>query len=63
TALTDACSIGAYRTIDEDASLGIQQVVDIANKALSPGINDATTAATAIRHALGNPRPPLTTPH
>lgn len=48
TALTDACSVGAYRTIDDDASFGIQQVVDIANKALSPGINDATTAVTAI---------------
>lgn len=48
TSLTDACSIGAYRTIDDDASFGIQQVVDIANKALSPGINDATTAVTAI---------------
>ncbi len=48
SALTDACSIGAYRTIDNDASFGMQQVVDIANKALSPGINDATTAVTAI---------------
>lgn len=47
-ALAGACTIGAYRTIDEDASFGIQQVVDIANKALSPGINDATTAVTAI---------------
>ncbi|MCY7379093.1 MAG: DUF2254 domain-containing protein, partial [Gemmatimonadaceae bacterium] len=35
-------------TIDDDASFGIQQVIDIANKALSPGINDATTAVTAI---------------
>ena len=40
--------IGAYRTIDQDASFGIQQVVDIANKALSPGINDATTAVNAV---------------
>ncbi len=48
TALTDACTVGAYRTIDDDASFGIQQVVDIANKALSPGVNDATTAVTAI---------------
>ncbi|CAN5826577.1 DUF2254 domain-containing protein [soil metagenome] len=46
--LLEACIIGAYRTIDADASFGIQQVVDIANKALSPGINDATTAVTAI---------------
>ena len=46
--LLEACTVGAYRTIDDDASFGIQQVVDIANKALSPGINDATTAVTAI---------------
>ncbi|MEO7713150.1 MAG: DUF2254 domain-containing protein [Gemmatimonadaceae bacterium] len=46
--LLEACTIGAYRTIDDDASFGIQQVVDIANKALSPGINDATTAVAAI---------------
>jgi uncharacterized membrane protein len=46
--LTDACEIGAHRTIDEDASFGIQQIVDIANKALSPGVNDATTAVNAI---------------
>jgi uncharacterized membrane protein len=46
--LADACSIGAYRTVDQDASFGIQQVVDIAAKALSPGINDSTTAVNAI---------------
>ncbi|MDQ2664392.1 MAG: DUF2254 domain-containing protein [Gemmatimonadota bacterium] len=46
--LTDACSIGAYRTVEQDASFGIQQVVDIADKALSPGINDSTTAVNAI---------------
>jgi uncharacterized membrane protein len=40
--------IGAYRTIDQDVSFGIRQLVDIALKALSPGINDSTTAATCV---------------
>lgn len=48
SALLDACEIGSFRTIDQDASFGVQQIVDIANKALSPGINDATTAINAI---------------
>ncbi len=47
-ALVDACSIGAYRTVEQDVSFGIQQIVDIAAKALSPGINDSTTAVNAI---------------
>ena len=40
--------IGRYRTIDQDPSFGIRQLVDIALKALSPGINDTTTAVTCI---------------
>ncbi len=40
--------IGVYRTIDQDVSFGIRQLVDIALKALSPGINDSTTAATCV---------------
>lgn len=43
-------SIGTYRTIDQDASFGIRQLVDIALKALSPGINDTTTAVTCVDH-------------
>lgn len=40
--------IDRYRTVDQDPSFGIQQIVDIALKALSPGINDTTTAVTCV---------------
>jgi uncharacterized membrane protein len=36
------------RSVYQDPSFGIQQLVDIAVKALSPGINDPTTAVQAI---------------
>jgi uncharacterized membrane protein len=41
-------TIGAYRTLDHDARFGMRQLVDIALKALSPGINDTTTAVTCV---------------
>jgi uncharacterized membrane protein len=41
-------TIGAYRTLDHDASFGMRQLVDVALKALSPGINDTTTAVTCV---------------
>ena len=40
--------ISSYRTIDQDPAFGIRQIVDIALRALSPGINDATTAINCI---------------
>jgi uncharacterized membrane protein len=40
--------IGRHRTVDQDASFGIRQLVDIALKALSPGINDTTTAVMCV---------------
>ena len=40
--------IGPERTLQSDVELGIQQVADIAVKALSPGINDPTTAMQCI---------------
>ena len=44
-----AClSIQGDRTVHQDAPYGIQQIVDIALKALSPGIHDPTTAASCI---------------
>ena len=43
-------SIGRSRNISQDVAYGIQQLVDIALKALSPGINDTTTAIMAIDH-------------
>lgn len=41
-------AIGDFRTIEQDAEFGIRQIVDIALKALSPGINDTTTAVTCV---------------
>lgn len=46
--LNAACTVGRYRTVDQDVAFGIRQIVDIALKALSPGINDTTTAAICI---------------
>ena len=43
-----AYSINSLRTIEQDAGFGIRQIVDIALKALSPGVNDTTTAVTCI---------------
>lgn len=37
-------SVGSFRTIEEDAGFGVRQIVDIALRALSPGVNDTTTA-------------------
>lgn len=41
-------SIDNRRTIEQDIGFGIRQIVDIALKALSPGVNDTTTAITCI---------------
>lgn len=40
--------ISRYRTVERDAAFGIRQIVDIALKALSPGVNDTTTAVTCV---------------
>ncbi|MFE2953155.1 DUF2254 domain-containing protein, partial [Embleya sp. NPDC059267] len=47
-------SIGVERTMHQDLTFGLRQLVDIASKALSPGINDPTTAVQALDriHAL-----------
>lgn len=47
-ALLDYVSIGRYRNVEQDAAFGIQQLVDVALKALSPGVNDTTTAIMAV---------------
>lgn len=43
-----AYTINRQRTPDQDTSFGIRQIVDVALKALSPGINDTTTAVLAV---------------
>jgi uncharacterized membrane protein len=40
--------IGRQRTVQQDAGFGIRQIVDVAMKALSPGINDSTTAVMCV---------------
>lgn len=49
-AVSDCMITGFERTSVQDATLGLQQLLDIACKALSPGINDGTTAVHAIGH-------------
>jgi uncharacterized membrane protein len=46
--LKKAYIIDRYRTVEQDAGFGIRQIVDIALKALSPGINDTTTAVMCV---------------
>ena len=44
-----ACvSLGQERTMQQDVAFGIRQLADLATKALSPGINDPTTAVQAM---------------
>jgi uncharacterized membrane protein len=42
--------IGRHRTVDQDVGFGLRQLVDIALRALSPGINDTTTAIMCIEY-------------
>jgi uncharacterized membrane protein len=42
--------LGFERTLEQDPGLGLRQLVDIAVKAMSPSVNDPTTAAHAIGH-------------
>jgi uncharacterized membrane protein len=46
-----AVSLGRSRTNRDDAAYGLRQLVDVSLRALSPGINDPTTAQDAIFHA------------
>lgn len=44
----DAYDIGNYRTVEGDVAFGLRQIVDIALKALSPAVNDSTTAVICV---------------
>ena len=46
-----AVASGSERTIVQDAGFGLRQLIDVAVKALSPGINDPTTAVHTLGHA------------
>jgi uncharacterized membrane protein len=47
-ALQSAFSINRYRTVEQDAAFGIRQIVDMALRALSPSVNDSTTAVLCL---------------
>jgi uncharacterized membrane protein len=47
-ALRGAVAFGSERTIEQDPTFAFRILVDIAIKALSPGINDPTTAVTSV---------------
>lgn len=50
-AVDRALALGVDRTLDGDPAYGLRHLVDIALRAVSPGINDPTTAVQAIHHA------------
>lgn len=50
SALNGAYSISRHRTIEQDPAFGIRQIVDMALKALSPGVNDTSTAVMCVDH-------------
>ncbi len=49
-AVRRAVRVGETRTLQQDASYGLRQLADVALRALSPGVNDPTTAQDAIFH-------------
>ena len=46
--LQGAVLLGEERSLDEDVGFGLRQLVDIALRALSPGVNDPTTAVQVL---------------
>ncbi len=64
-AIQAAVLVGETRTMQQDVTYGVRQLADVALKALSPGINDPTTAQDAmfhlgavVRELLVSPSPP-----
>ncbi len=49
-AVSAGIRVGYERTAAQDVGYGLRQLTDVANKALSPGINDPTTAIHALGH-------------
>jgi uncharacterized membrane protein len=49
-AIRGALTLGVTRMMLEDTEFGIRQLVDIALRALSPGVNDPSTAYDAVVH-------------
>jgi uncharacterized membrane protein len=50
TSVRSVVHVGRTRTMAQDAAYGVRQLSDVALRALSPGVNDPTTAQDAIFH-------------
>jgi uncharacterized membrane protein len=48
--LNKAFTLNTYRDLAQDPAFGLQQLVEIALKALSPGVNDTGTARDALNY-------------
>ncbi|MFE2218500.1 DUF2254 domain-containing protein [Streptomyces canus] len=48
--MTSLIALGAERTIEQDAAFALRILVDIAIRALSPAVNDPTTAVQVLNH-------------
>ncbi len=46
--LQQAFCMDRFRTVEQDPAFGIRQIVDMALRALSPGVNDTTTAVMCV---------------
>ena len=46
--LQAAYSVSRHRSLEQDAAFGIRQIVDMALRALSPSVNDTTTAVMCV---------------
>ena len=49
--IADALHVGFERIPEQDLGLSLRQLTDVAVKALSPGVNDPTTAVHALSHS------------
>lgn len=62
--LQEVFEIGPSRTLEQDVEFGVLQIVDIALKAISPAVNDPSTAISCIDHLgrllimIGSREPP-----
>lgn len=52
--IQSAFLVGGSRTAEQDPEYGVHQLVEIALRALSPGLNDPYTAITCIDHLAGS---------
>jgi uncharacterized membrane protein len=50
SALRGMVALGEERTLEQDSAFAIRIMVDVANKALSPAVNDPTSAVQVIDH-------------